>query len=112
MLTLAFATDTAAPSTLTSASGGLINLLPMLGIFVIFYFFLIRPQMKKQKEQQAMISSLKKGDKVVAAGGIIGKIVKIEDDIMTIEIDNDTKIQVLRSSVVDLMNKKPVDKKD
>ena len=89
----------AAPSSLTS-------LLPMVLIFVVFYFLLIRPQMKKQKEVKDMVDSIKKGEKVIAAGGIIGKVVKIEDDIVHIEVATNTKIQALKASITDCLDRK------
>ena len=110
VFTLALAGDVSASTNLTTTNG-LMNLLPMVAIFLVFYFLLIRPQMKNQKETQSMISTLKKGDKVIAAGGIIGKIIKIEDDIISLEVDTNSKIQVIKSSVADCLNKKPTDKK-
>lgn len=106
-LTLALAADGAeGASSISSGLGGLANLLPMVAIFLVFYFLLIRPQMKKQKELQALVSNLKKGDKVIAAGGIIGKISKIEDNIIILEIDTNSKIQVLKSTVNEVLDNK------
>lgn len=105
ILTLAFATEGAVTNPAAGPMGGaLVNLLPMVAIFVIFYFLLIRPQMKKQKELQNMVDSLKKGDQVVAAGGLVGKIIKIEDDIVHIEIDTDTKVKVRKNSITEQIN--------
>lgn len=75
-------------------------------IFGIFYFLLIRPQSKKMKAQQALIASLKKGDKVVTQGGIFGTIVKAKDGEKTVEIEiaKDVEITVLRSSVQEILN--------
>lgn len=81
------------------AGASLMSLMPMVIIFVIFYFFLIRPQLKRQRQVQEMISSLKKGDKVVAAGGIYGVISKIEGEMVILEIAEGTKIAVTKSSV-------------
>ena len=77
----------------------LLNFLPLIGIFVVFYFFFIRPQQKKAKEQTSFISSINKGDDVVTASGIIGKINKIEDDIVTLQVDQKTFIRVTKSSI-------------
>jgi len=79
-----------------SAYGGL---LMILVIFGIFYFLLVRPQMKRQKQHQSMVSSLKKGDKVVTTGGIHGTIVGIKDDVAVIKIAEEVKIEVSKSCV-------------
>lgn len=99
--------DTASDATTANLSSGAtwMSLLPMVMIFVIFYFFLIRPQVKKQKEVEQMISDLKKGDQVVAAGGICGVITKIEDNLISLEIAENTKIKVTKSSVTELLSK-------
>lgn len=87
------------------AANSLMSLLPMLAIFLVFYFLLIKPQVKKQKAQATMVDSLKKGDKVVAAGGIIGVVNKIEDNIVHLDIGSETKIQVIKSTITDNLNK-------
>lgn len=69
-------------------------------IFVVMWFFMIRPQRKQQKELQAFRDGLKKGDKVMTIGGIYGKVVEIKDNSLLIEIDNNVKIRVAKSSVV------------
>lgn len=68
------------------AGGGLIGFLPFILIFFIFYFLLIRPQAKKQKETQQMLESIEKGDNVVTAGGLHGKVTGVTDDVLTLEI--------------------------
>ena len=75
------------------------SMLPLLLMFAIFYFLLIRPQKKRQQEHQKMLSLLKKGDSVVTAGGVIGPIFALEDDVLTIEIADKTRIRVVRSQV-------------
>lgn len=81
------------------------SFVPLVLIFVIFYFFIIRPQSKKQKELHTLIDSVKKGDKIVIAGGIIGKIVKVNDNgIIEVEISKDVKIEALKSSIISLAN--------
>ena len=74
-------------------------LLPMLLIFVVFYFFMIRPQNKKQKEIQKARAALKTGDKVVTSGGIYGKIKDVKDDSFIIEISENVRIRVEKSAV-------------
>ena len=77
--------------------------MPLILMFAIFYFLLIRPQQKKQKDHQKMIKSLKKGDRVVTAGGVIGTVHTLQDDYVVLKCgDRDTKIEVMRSHVSDL----------
>lgn len=72
---------------------------PIILIFIIFYFLLIRPQMKKQKEHQKMVSELKTGDKVVTSGGIYGLITNVRDTTVTLKIAENVKIELDRTSV-------------
>lgn len=98
--TLAFAQTTqAAPAATKSAAGPLTQLLPIALIFIVFYFLLIRPQKKNQKEHAAMLQGLKKNDEVVTSGGIYGTIVNIQEDVITLRIDDNTRIKIQRSSV-------------
>jgi preprotein translocase subunit YajC len=85
--------------------GDLMAFLPMVAIFVVFYFLLIRPQQKKAKEAKAMLDALQKGDEVITAGGILGKISKIGDQYVTVEIANNTEITVQRGAVAQLLPK-------
>jgi preprotein translocase subunit YajC len=85
--------------------GDLMAFLPMIAIFAVFYFLLIRPQQKKAKEAKAMLEALQKGDEVVTAGGILGKISKISDQYMTIEVAPGTEITVQRGAVSQLLPK-------
>jgi preprotein translocase subunit YajC len=73
--------------------------LPLLLIIVVFYFFIIRPQQKKAKQQNLFISSLEKGSQVVTNSGIIGRVNKIEDDIITIQVDSKTFIKIVKSQI-------------
>jgi len=81
------------------AGGGLTAFMPLIIMFVIFYFLLIRPQQKKAKQQQEMIRNLKKGDKVITTGGILGLIVSIKEDVATVEIAEKIKIKVVRQNL-------------
>jgi len=76
------------------------GLLPLLLVFVVFYFFMIRPQMKRQKELTSFRSSIAKGDKVVTTGGIYGKVVEVADNFIIIDIANDVKVKVDKSAVL------------
>ena len=84
-----------------SAGGdaGLMSFLPIILMFVLLYFLMIRPQMKRAKEQKAMVDALQKGDEVVAAGGVVGKIVEINEHYATLEVAPNTEIKVQRASV-------------
>lgn len=82
--------------------GGLLNLLFPLLLIVVFYFFLIRPQSKRQKEIQRKVEEMKKGDKVVTNGGIVGTIASIEDDQVLVEVDTNVKVRFVKSSIVDV----------
>jgi preprotein translocase subunit YajC len=87
-----------------STSGGqpnaLVTFLPLLAVFVIFYFFMIRPQMKKQKEMTTYRNSLKKGDKVITTGGIYGKIYEVKDNHVMLEVGGDLKLKVDKSALI------------
>ena len=78
---------------------GTINILFMVAIFAVFYFFLIRPQAKKQKEQTKFVDQLEKGSEVITASGIVGKINKIEGNFVTLQVDTKTFLKVTRSAV-------------
>ncbi len=81
----------------------ILSFLPLILMFVVFYFLLIRPQQKKQKEVAEMIKNLKKGDRVVTNGGLIGTIMAIHDDYVVLKVgDQDTKLEVLRSAITEL----------
>jgi preprotein translocase subunit YajC len=84
----------------------IMSLLPLVIIFAIFYFMMIRPQLKKQREHQALLSTLKVGDKVITSGGIIGAISKVESDtVLQVEVAADVKIRVLRSTINEKLGK-------
>ncbi len=90
------------------------SFIPLILIFVVFYFLIIRPQSKKIKEHQAMVNALKVGDKVVTSGGIIGKVSHIDDkeNLITVEIASGVEVKVLRAFVSDLVNKEVKVKED
>ena len=85
--------------------GDLVSFLPMLAILAVFYFLLIRPQQKKAKETRAMLAALQKGDEVVTAGGIVGRISKLGEQYMTLEIANGVEMNVQRGAVAQLLPK-------
>ncbi len=77
----------------------LMSFLPLIVIFVLFFFMIIRPQMKAAKEQRAMIAALQKGDEIITSGGIVGKVTKVSDDFVTVEIASNTEITVQKQAV-------------
>jgi preprotein translocase subunit YajC len=74
-------------------------LLPILGMLVIFYFLLIRPQQKRQKEMQKMLAGVKKGDRVVTASGMYGVVVGVKDDVVVLKIADNVKVEMLKSAI-------------
>jgi preprotein translocase subunit YajC len=78
---------------------GFIGFLPIIIMFVLLYFLMIRPQMKRAKEQKSMIEALQKGDEVIAAGGLVGRITRLTDQYATIEIAPETEVTVQRAAV-------------
>ena len=82
--------------------GAMINLLFLGAIFFVFYFFIIRPQTKRQKEIQKKVSEMKKGDKVVTGGGMIGIVNSIDEDTVLLEIDSGVKARFQKSSITDV----------
>jgi len=87
----------------------MIQMFPLLAIFVIFYFLMIRPQQRRVKEHQARISAVKKGDEVVTGGGIRGKVTKVSDDEAEVEIAQGVKVRVVKSTITHVLtgNAKP-----
>ncbi len=94
MTSLAYAADAAAP-----AGNPLAGFIPMILIFVVFYFLLIRPQQKKAKEQQNFLCNLQKGNEVVTTGGLHGKITGITDTVVTLEIADNMRVKVSRTHI-------------
>ena len=80
-------------------TGGFMQLLPMILMFVVLWFLMIRPQMKKSKDHKALIAALAKGDEVVTQGGILGRIVKVDENYATVEIAAGTEVVVQKSSI-------------
>ncbi len=89
-----------APPAEGSEQGGIMSFLPLILVIIVFYFFFIRPQMKKSKEQKKFREELKKGDDVLTIGGILGKVVKIDETSLVIETEGQTKIKVAKSAIV------------
>ena len=90
---------------------GISQFIPLILIFIIFYFFLIRPQQKRVKDHKFMVDSLKRGDEVITSGGIIGKVERVmEDDRIEVLIGENTKVEIIRSTITSLLKKEEVKK--
>ncbi len=83
----------------------LASFIPLILIFLIFYFLLIRPQQKKQKEHKLLLDSIKRGDQILSSGGILGKVIKIDNDRLTVEISKGVNVTIIRSTVADVFDK-------
>jgi preprotein translocase subunit YajC len=104
MLNLAFAQ---AQGAATSGGGGIFGtmnmLVPFIAMFVIFYFLLIRPQQKKQRDHRQMLQNLKRGDRVLTTGGIYGTVIRIRNEIVHLEIADQVRIRISKGSVSELV---------
>ena len=104
IISQAFAQTAPAPS-----GGGtestLLSLLPLVLMFVVLYFIMIRPQMKRQKEHKTMVEALAKGDEVVTAGGVLGRVSKLGETYLHVEVASGVELQVQRSSIVQVLPK-------
>jgi len=104
-----FISQAFAQSAPAAAGGGaestLLSLLPLVLMFVVLYFIMIRPQMKKQKEHKAMIEALAKGDEVVIAGGVMGRIAKLGDSYLHVEVSSGVELQVQRGAIIQVLPK-------
>ena len=101
LISSAFA-QTAAPA---SATDSLMQMLPLVLMFVVLYFIMIRPQMKRQKEHKSMLEALAKGDEITTAGGIVGRVSKLGDTYISLEVANGVEIQVQRSAIAQVLPK-------
>ena len=100
-----FISNAYAQGAAASPDSSLVSLLPLVLMFVVLYFVMIRPQMKKQKEHKAMIEALAKGDEVVIAGGVIGRVAKMGESFLHVEVANGVELQVQRGSVLQVLPK-------
>ena len=83
----------------------LASFIPLILIFLIFYFLLIRPQQKKQKEHKILLDSIQRGDEILSSGGILGKVIKVDNDKLTVEISKGVNVTIIRSTVADVIKK-------
>lgn len=106
MTTPAFAQTAPAAATPSAAAGGIASLISLLLIFVVFYFLLIRPQQKKMKQHQAMVAALRRGDKIVTAGGLIATVNKIVDENeLVADIADNVQVRIVRSTISSVLTK-------
>jgi preprotein translocase subunit YajC len=104
IISQAFAQTAPAPSG-GGTESSLLSLLPLVLMFVVLYFIMIRPQMKRQKEHKAMVEALAKGDEVVTAGGVLGRVSKLGETYVHVEVATGIELQVQRSSIVQVLPK-------
>ena len=101
--------STGVAATAAAAAGGapnmLLQLAPFALIFVVFYFLLIRPQQKRMKEHRDMVEGLRRGDEVVTQGGLIGKVSKVADTELTVELADGVKVRVVRGTIAEVRNR-------
>ena len=88
------------PAGSTGQSNPLVTFLPLILVFVVFYFFMIRPQMKKQKEMNTYRSSLKRGDKVITTGGVYGKVYEVKENYVLMDVGGDIKLKIDKSALI------------
>ncbi|MBC3921096.1 preprotein translocase subunit YajC [Undibacterium sp. CY18W] len=100
-----FISNAYAQSAGAGLDGGLMSFLPIILMFVVLYFLMIRPQMKRQKEQRSMMDALAKNDEVITSGGVLGKVTKVTDAYVTIEVAEDTEIVVQKVAITMLLPK-------
>jgi preprotein translocase subunit YajC len=86
-------------------AGGLMSFIPLILMFVVLYFIMIRPQMKRQKEMKAMLEALATGDEVITVGGILGKVTAVKDQYITVEIVAGTEVQMQKNAVTSVLPK-------
>ena len=101
IITPAFA-QAAGGAAQTSPMGGIVGIVPLVLIFVAFYFMMIRPQQKRMKTLQASIGGMKKNDTVVTAGGLVGKVVSVDDVYANVEIATGVKVKVVKATIVEV----------
>ena len=83
----------------------LASFIPLILIFLIFYFLLIRPQQKKQKEHKVLLDSIQRGDEILSSGGILGKVIRVDNDKLTVEIAKGVNVTIIRSTIADVIKK-------
>jgi preprotein translocase subunit YajC len=100
-----FISNAYAQTAAASGAESIYSFLPIILMFVVLYFLMIRPQMKRQKEQKAMIEAIGKGDEVITAGGILGTVIKVSDIYVTLAVASNTEVVVQKSAIATLLPK-------
>jgi len=100
LISNAYAQDAAA-----AQGGGMFSMLPLFLLIVVFYFLILRPQQKRNKEQQAMMSALQKGDEIATTGGLLGRVQKVGDNSLSVEVAENVVVQVQKSAVQTVLPK-------
>lgn len=100
-----FISDAMAQGEAGAGSSGFMGFIPLIIIFVVFYWLLMRPQMKRAKEHRQMLGTLSKNDEVVTSGGILGRVIKIDDNFVNLEIAEGVRVKVQRNAVASLLPK-------
>ncbi len=106
MLGLAFAMGAPPAGGGGGGQSAIMNLVPLVFMFGIFYFLLIRPQQKKAKEHRALLDALKKGDSVVTAGGMFGKVTSIDENVVTLEIATGVNVRIKKGHIAEVLDRK------
>ena len=101
-VTPAYAQAAASPA---GGAAAFAQFVPLLLVFVIMYFLILRPQQKKMSQHRAMVAALKKGDQVITQGGLIGKVVGVRDDELDVELAQGVRVRVVRSSIAQVVNR-------
>jgi len=92
----------AAGATADSGLASIVSIAPLILIFIVFYFLMIRPQQRRMKALQASVSAVKKGDSVITAGGLVGKVTRVEDTIVEVEIAPTVKVKVVKATIAEV----------
>lgn len=93
-----------APAASADAPPAWLQFLPLVAMVVIFWFLILRPQMKRQKQQAAKIAAIKKGDQVLTGGGLLGKVIKVDDDYAEIELGPNVRVKAVKSTITDVIS--------
>lgn len=104
-LTSLFISNAYADGAVSSTDGGIVQFLPLFVLIIVFYFLILRPQQKRAKEQKTMIAAMQKGDEVVAAGGLLGRVSKVDENYVSVEVAEGVIIHVQKSAVQTVLPK-------
>ncbi len=100
-----FISNAYAEGSAAAAGGGLMDYLPLVALVAVFYFLVLRPQQKRAKEHQAMMTALQKGDEVATSGGLVGRVSKVHEDFASVEVAEGVEVKVQKSAILNLLPK-------